>query len=246
MDFFPGLSPITQLGKITFENKILRNICLSIAMISFCASIAVVIFGFLNTNTYAELSLFLDNYLRFTAPPVIVVFILYFFSLMAKTQDIFQEKLDELKAERKEITNRIESKKELDIFYTIQLSLNQVNEYYTINKSQAVSSFKISAFAIIFGLLTILAGIWFYYLGHEYINLIYISGVSGLLLEFIGGAYFLMYKRSLEQVNFFFGQLIKIQDTMLAIKLSESISIEDKKVEMHEKIIVSLLERSLK
>jgi len=55
-----------------------------------------------------------------------------------------------------------------------------------------------------------------------------------------------MYKKSLEQVNFFFGQLIKIQDTMLSINLSNNIKDEVRKTEMQEKIIVSLLERSLK
>jgi len=55
-----------------------------------------------------------------------------------------------------------------------------------------------------------------------------------------------MYKKSLDQVNFFFGQLIKVQDTMLAINLAKAIKEDSKKVDMQEKIIVSLLERSLK
>jgi hypothetical protein len=55
-----------------------------------------------------------------------------------------------------------------------------------------------------------------------------------------------MYKKSLEQVNFFFGQLIKIQDTMLSINLADNIENIERKNEMNEKIIVSLLERSLK
>jgi hypothetical protein len=53
-------------------------------------------------------------------------------------------------------------------------------------------------------------------------------------------------KKSLEQVNFFFAQLIKVQDTMLSINLVDDISEDIKKIEMTEKIIVSLLERSLK
>ena len=154
--------------------------------------------------------------------------------------------MNDLKAERVVITQKIETEKVLDIFHTIQLSLNQLNEYYTINKNQAKSSFRFSVFAIVIGLVTILTGIWLQYLDIAKIEITYVTAISGLILEFIGGAYFFMYKKSLEQVNFFFGQLIKIQDTMLSINLANNIENVDVKTEMNERIISSLLQRSLK
>jgi hypothetical protein len=155
-------------------------------------------------------------------------------------------KLSQLKIDRDNITRKIESKDNLDIFHTIQLSLNQLDEYYTINKNQATTSFIISLTVITLGFVMLIVGISLNYYGLKNIPLTYLTGVSSILLEFIGGAYFFMYKKSLEQVNFFFGQLIRVQDTMLAIKLVEEVKDDNKKVEMTDKIIVSLLERSLK
>ncbi|MNT18137.1 hypothetical protein D3C72_1533190 [compost metagenome] len=155
-------------------------------------------------------------------------------------------KLDLLRKERVEITEKIEKDIKSDIFHSIQLNLNQLAEYYSINKSQAKSSFSISIFSIVIGFLTIISGIWLQYFNQSNVSIVILSGVSGVILEFIGGAYFFMYKKSLEQVNFFFSQLVKMQDTMISINLANSLSDESKTIEMKEKIIVSLLERSLK
>lgn len=193
-----------------------------------------------------ESKYYYDSILPFFIIPAGVISFFFVSFLVAETSNVIEKQLENLRVERVQITKKIEEDKEPDIFHTIQLSLNQLNEYYTINKGQAKSSFQFSLFAIIIGLLTILIGIWLYYLGNSNIQLGYITGISGILLEFIGGAYFFMYKKSLEQVNFFFGQLIKIQDTMLSINLAKNIEDKVKKTEMLEKIIISLLERSLK
>lgn len=58
------------------------------------------------------------------------------------------------KEERNEINRRLDNRPE-DILITIQLGLNQLNEYYIINKGQARNSFRFSIFAVIAGLLTI-------------------------------------------------------------------------------------------
>jgi hypothetical protein len=158
-----------------------------------------------------------------------------------------EAELQKLSNEREEINQKIDNKNEFNIYDTIRLNLNQLNEYYTINKAQAKSSFISSLVAIIIGLITIIIGIGIQYYGTNLsITTSVITSVSGILLEFIGGAYFFMYKKSLEQVNFFFAQLIKIQDTMLAINLAKEVASEDKSTELTEKIVASLLERSLK
>lgn len=189
----------------------------------------------------------MEEYLNNEIPIVVALFVmlatLRYFTLTHNNS--FDVDLKELKEEKIQITQKIESENKLDIFHTIQLSLNELNQYYTINKGQARSSFRWSIFAIVTGFLTIVFGVWLHYFQNK-VELSYLAGASGVILEFIGGAYFFVYKKSLEQVNFFFGQLIKIQDTMLAINIANNITIDDKKVDMHEKIIVSLLERSLK
>jgi hypothetical protein len=239
-------SPFGLVGKYLFENKVARIITIIIFVASCLGSIGIGVYVTVSGLDKPDKEHLINGVLPFLLVPGILIAMCFVFYSAAKTPDKFDLQLERLRNERKEITQKIEKEKEPDIFHTIQLSLNQLNEYYTINKGQARSSFQFSIFSIVIGLITILTGIWIVYIGHSGIQVAFISGASGLLLEFIGGAYFFMYKKSLEQVNFFFVQLIKIQDTMLAINLAKNIVNEPKKEEMHEKIISSLLERSLK
>jgi len=158
--------------------------------------------------------------------------------------------LESLRDEREKIQKRMEKGRSSDaparetVLDTIQLSLNQITEYYTINKSQARNSFTLSVFAIVAGLLTIVSGVWIFYFGQKQdTGLTLISGVAGTLIEFIGAAYFYLYNRSLSQLNFFYEKLVRMQDTMLAIQLCESLT-KDKQIEMKEKLILALMERS--
>lgn len=153
--------------------------------------------------------------------------------------------LESLREERHRIQERLADQPKPDVLDTIQLSLNQLTEYYTINKSQARNSFRFSVFAVIVGLATLLAGIWLFYLDETpNVEMTAISGIAGILAQFIGGAYFYLYRKSLEQLNFFFGQLVKMQDTMLSVRLCDQISPEDRQNELREKVILTLLERS--
>jgi hypothetical protein len=159
---------------------------------------------------------------------------------------VLRLELESLHEERKDITGRLASKERPDILDTVQLSLNQLNEYYTINKSQARNSFSFSVSAVVLGLATTIGGIWMFYLGENpRVDLAAITSTSGILLQFIGGAYFYLYRRSLDQLNFFFSQLVKMQDTMLSIKLCDQIQSDDRKSELREKIAMTLLERAM-
>lgn len=165
--------------------------------------------------------------------------------LKVKGSGGLQLELQSLHEERKRITERLTETPKPDILDTIQLSLNQLNEYYTINKSQARNSFTFSVFAIVVGLATLVGGIWIFYFGESpRVDLAAITSIAGVLSQFIGGAYFYLYRRSQEQLNFFFEQLVKMQDTMLSVKLCEQVQPAERQVELREKIILTLLQRS--
>lgn len=152
--------------------------------------------------------------------------------------------LDGIRKEREELQKKF-SQKQDDVFNTIQLSLNQLKEYYTINLSQARSSYRWSIAAIIVGIITLLVGIWFFYFNtNPNISLAVISGISGVIIEFIGASNIYIYNKSLKQLNLYFKELITIQDTMLAIELCDKIEDVDKKTQIKEKIILSLMGRS--
>jgi hypothetical protein len=166
------------------------------------------------------------------------------------SSSIVDGELEMLREERKNIQKRLADSKsgggteKENVFDIVQLNLNQISEYYTINKSQARNSFALSVSAIVLGLAILLVGILIFYRGEKpNIGLTAISGIAGVLIEFIGGAYFYLYNKSLKQLNFFYGTLVKMQDTMLAIKLSESLN-KTQEAATKEKIIAILMNRS--
>jgi hypothetical protein len=146
--------------------------------------------------------------------------------------------------ERKEIRERIGKESLPNIFDTIQLGLNQITEYYTINKGQARKSFSFSVFAVITGLFTLIGGIWLFYFGKTpNLQLTALTGIGGLLLQFIGGASFYIYNKSLQQLNYFYDKLIRVQDTMLSIQLCNDISDPSHRDAIRERLILEILAR---
>ncbi len=128
-----------------------------------------------------------------------------------------------------------------DVFEIIQLSLSQLTEYYTINKSQARKSFNFSVIAIAAGLVTIIGGVWLIYSKTLGISVGTISAVSGLLLQFFGGANFYIYNKSLNQMNYFYDRLMQMQDAMLSIKVGDQISESVLKDKVKQHIVSQLL-----
>ena len=160
--------------------------------------------------------------------------------------------LKKIEDEREDLLKRIKENKTTDkqtnATDTVLLNLNRITEYYTINLAQAKSSYRWSITSIVFGTLIIAYCIWSF-TSRESSNLTMpiISGIAGIIMEFIGGCYFFMYKKSLSQLNLYFKELLKIQDTMLAIelceKLKESVDIYPNSVNA---IITELLQRNSK
>ena len=136
-------------------------------------------------------------------------------------QSIRQER-EELKSKLRDEQGAHPTATPASVLRTIEINLNQLTEYYTINKAQAKSSFRVSVLALIVGLITIAGGIWLYYTSpKQAISITYISTAAGVLSEFIAASYFYMYNKSISQLNFFFEKLTDTQNTMLAITLCE-------------------------
>jgi protein-S-isoprenylcysteine O-methyltransferase Ste14 len=178
---------------------------------------------------------------------IFIVFVFCFFIFLALSRFTSQEdqKVVELKQERIAIQEKISEKTAPNIIDIIQLNLNQLDEYYTINKTQARNSFYTSLFLIFLGFFTITVAIVIS-LSNPSLNIgiPVISGISGVLLQFIGGANFFIYSKTLEQVNRFYNNLIKTQDTMLAIELCRQIDDEKKRRNLIERVVIDLLKRS--
>jgi Mg2+ and Co2+ transporter CorA len=113
-----------------------------------------------------------------------------------------ESELTPILKEREEIEARINrTSREPDILDNVHLSLNELKAYYTINQRQARNSFRLSVFAIIVGLITVVAGIWFFYFQRANVQLTAISAIAGVVVEFIGLAYFNLYNKATTQLN---------------------------------------------
>lgn len=170
-----------------------------------------------------------------------------FYVILLQSQEEKEEKEEKVKQERGgEIGGKTKDRTDKNIiYYLTNLEIKQLEVYYVITASQAKSSFRVSIGAIIVGFLTIIFGIGYFYLeASPNIQITTISGISGILLQFIGGAYFFIYRNSLKQMNSYFDQLLKIQDTMLAIQLTKELQDKSKKVELTNILVTALLERS--
>ncbi|GEM_PF-5714180 len=152
----------------------------------------------------------------------------------------------ELQDERKQILKKLEG--EQSISDIILLNLNQINEYYRINQNQAKNSFRLSILLLLVGFCTIIFSILSVLYpnlsSNQNINISIISGISGIIVQFIGGVNFIFYNKAVSQLNIYYHQLIKAQDTMLAIELCNKIQPPEQKSKLTEKLIVTLIERS--
>ena len=82
--------------------------------------------------------------------------------------------LGDIRKRREKIEERFATEDKAGVLGTIQLSLNQLTEYYAINKAQARRSFNFSVVAIGMGLITLVSGIWLHcrpFLAYSYNSL---------------------------------------------------------------------------
>ena len=137
------------------------------------------------------------------------------------------EELINVRSERNEIIQRIsQDTKKNGITDIILLNLNRLSEYYTINLTQAKNSYRYSIIGVCIGTLIFIYCIWSF-IGNDNPNITVtiIGSIMGIITDFIAATYFYLYKKSIEQLNMYFKELIKIQDTMLAIELCNKIDV---------------------
>lgn len=152
-----------------------------------------------------------------------------------------QRELEPIRQRGTEIRQRLGAQRQPEVFDTVQLGLNQLEEYYTINKGQARNSFRFSILAVVAGLGTVLGGVWLFYLKKLDAPFAAVSAMAGIVLQFIGGAGFYLYNKSIEQLSHFHDRLIRMQETMLAVALCEQIKDDNRRESLKERMVLELV-----
>jgi len=118
----------------------------------------------------------------------------------------------------------------------------RIESYHALNVQHLRWSFWASLAALVVGLVALLVGIAFLYMGTPGIGA-ELATVGGVVSQFIGAGFFVLYSRNLKQLNIFYGSLIKHQDTMYAIGLVSHLP-ENLRPEQIKTVIATLLTRN--
>ncbi|MBN8568979.1 MAG: hypothetical protein J0M18_05070 [Ignavibacteria bacterium] len=109
----------------------------------------------------------------------------------------------------------------------INVNLSNMESYYLLVKLQTTKSFRITVFGIIVGFLILISGIVI----KSYIKDVGtgdLTIISGVLIEFISAGFFYLYNRTVLQLNIYHDKLVAVQDTMLALRVAQSIKDDPK------------------
>jgi uncharacterized membrane protein len=128
----------------------------------------------------------------------------------------------------------------------IELNVTRLEEYYDEVKRHSFLSFSFSLIVGVVGFLLILTGIVLGYFGHgEKMNIAYLSGISGIITEFISGVFFYLYNRTVKQLKTYHNDLIDLQNTLLSFKLVEQVKEGPEKVKLMSNLIDYLIGKKI-
>ncbi|MDD2761734.1 MAG: hypothetical protein PHH11_15760 [Methylomonas sp.] len=117
----------------------------------------------------------------------------------------------------------------------------QLDSYYTLNLTHLKLSFWASLIALFSGLIILLCGTFLVIQGNTGLST-QLSVIGGVLTEFIGAGFFMLYGKNLKQLNVFYEKLIKHKDTLYAIGLAREVQ-ESERTHVLQAIIGNLLSR---
>lgn len=107
----------------------------------------------------------------------------------------------------------------------LQINLDNLTRYYLLVGEQAAKSFWLTVVTAVFGFGLLVGGIALSFFSIEGVTVTAetVAVTSGLIVEFIAGAMFYIYNRTVKQLSAYHDKLLRVQDLILALKLTQSI-----------------------
>ncbi len=126
-----------------------------------------------------------------------------------------------------------------DILGLMALNLRELKEFYTLTKKQAIRSFSLAVLLCTLGFLLIMVATLIAVLWKEN-QIAFVTGIGGTIVEIIAGTALFVYRKSLEQLNFYYTSLHDNERFMSLINISSKTRDKDA---LYSKIVVSELSR---
>jgi hypothetical protein len=165
--------------------------------------------------------------------------------VLTSTSKLSRTEAEQVKVARDE-RQRLEAEPGRDVLATARLSLTYLTEYYSVSKVQVQRSFMASLLALVVGLIAIIAGISMYYARPSGgIQVAALTTIAGILANFISVAYFYLLRKATAQVNYFYANLVRTQDTMIAAQLCKDLEVAEDRSSALRELIQVLVTRSV-
>jgi hypothetical protein len=134
--------------------------------------------------------------------------------------EAFKKSLEKSTESKSKYEEKLESAKGVDIYkYVLLINVAALEGYVIQSRLQAQQSFNLSKNISIIGFIivaiAIILSVFLTLFGKENLNAAYLAGISGVLTEFIAGIFFLLYSKTLAQINIFHDKLVDMQKTAL-------------------------------
>lgn len=143
--------------------------------------------------------------------------------------------------EKKDIKNENDNNITSDILELMSLNMKEIKEYYILSKTMAKRSFNLSIVMCILGFIVIASSIFGIFLIKVSFIEALIPVIGGTIVEVIATTTFVVYKKSLEQLNQYFKTLHNNERFLSVVSLVDKMS-ANKKDDVYINIINSQLE----
>lgn len=117
-----------------------------------------------------------------------------------------------------------------------------IDAYYKTNQAHVKWSFWASLIALIIGLIILVVGIGLALAGSDTASST-TTAAAGVLTQFISAGFFFIYSKNLKQLNVFYEELIRNQETLFAFSLLKHIP-DNERSGVIQAIIGALLSRN--
>ena len=136
----------------------------------------------------------------------------------------------------------LSSKEENDALKLMLVNMEEIKAYYTLSKSQAKDSFKLSVWMCVLGFLLIVTAIILPFIANGKFESSIISAASGAIVEIVAGTSLLVYKNTLSQLNLYYKSLHENERFLSTVNLVRKMD-KEKQDDMYAEIIRSELKK---